>query len=132
MSWWLTETTDLHLSQMASWYVAPALFLAGARGVYSLRLAAAVVCVFGVAQTVQRMVHDGIGLPLGALSILCHLLVWLPFASRRGAQAETWLHSGAVLLCVLGVYAWLGKWPYTLSPVVAASLGLVVGLVATT
>lgn len=130
--WWLAESTTLQLAHMASWYVGPALLVAGACGVHSLRLAAAVVCVFGVVETVQRMARRHLGSVGGVLSIVGHLLVWLPFAAQRSAPVQTWLHSSAVLLCVLGVYAALGTWPYTHSPVVAVCFGLVVGLVTTT
>lgn len=132
MRWWVTEAKSFRPVQLASWYVGPALFFAGLHGMYSLRIAAAVVCVFGIAETVQLMARRVLTPVQSLLSVLGHLLVWVPYANRYAPMTDTWLHSCTLMFGVLGVFAATRTWPYTLSPLVALGLGLAAGVVTTT
>ena len=130
MSWWRTESSTLRLSLMASWYVGPVLFVAGLKNVLSLRIAAAVVCVFGITETVQLMARGVLGLLFGAISIAGHAAVWVPYAGKRRAPLkDTLLNSCALLLSILCIYGACNTWPYTLSPLTALGMGLALAAV---
>lgn len=132
MSWIVKEAKDHRPLMMASCYLGPLLILCGYLGFYSFRIAAAVVCIFGIAQTLHLMAHGTLTQVQGLLSIVGHLLVWVPFMGHKSPIKETLLHSFTLLIFVLGLYWVSGTWPYTLSPMVAIGVALTVATVVTT
>ncbi len=132
-SWLTKEKKSLpHLFSLASCYIGPLLILAGFYGYKTLRIAAAVVCVFGVIDTLQRMTRRDIDPFAGVMSIVGHMAVWYPYIGKRGNSTHTWIHSLGLLLVVLCVYAAFDYWPYTLSPIAGIGIAVAAGTIAST
>lgn len=146
--WRLREAEVYELHKMASWGLVPLLSAAGHRGHVPLRLAAAIVLVVGVVNSILVAQRGWIPVPapLDALpawvadaawpaayvtaAVALHVLPLASFAGRRDTPAREWAHSTGALLPVLLAYYWLDEWPYSLSPLATVALGLAVGVVA--
>ena len=131
---WLTEETKLrpHWTMIASSYLGPFLFWMGLLGYNTLRIAAAVVCVFGVIDTIQHRTRRNITSFPAVMSIVGHIVVWCPYIGKHGELAHTLTDSLGLLFVVFIVYAVCNKWPYTLSPIAGIGIAMATGMIAMT
>ena len=146
--WLLREAEVYEIHKMASWALVPFLSAVGHRGYTSCRLAAAIVLVVGVVNSILIAQRGWIPVPAAldafpawvadaawpvayvTAAVVLHLLPFRPFAGRRDTPAREWAHSTGALLPVLLAYYYLDEWPYSLSPLATVALGLAVGVVA--
>jgi len=144
LRWWSQTSaipeTPFHT---ASFYLVPLLLLlAVGMGDYRLKPVAAVVCVFGIIETIRVYLYlegrtaakaRGVagrshfdqflfhGLFLIVLAL--HVLVYVPYWCKSGG--DLWLSLG-VLLLVAAVFFAMDTWPYNMSPLMSSVFVLMV------
>ena len=134
---WLTSAADNrceeHLEQKTSSYLVGLMivaFMFSRYWAFRMRVLAKVVAVVGVLLTVNDASRGKCGVPMTALSVVCHLIPYAVYLFRTEAdiQYSSSLWASCVLLPVLAVYMASNTWPYTLNPLTVGACAIAIML----
>lgn len=122
---WLTRRAhgEVRRGRMSSCYLVPALVALGLLDVHTFAPMVPTLVVIGCVTTLVFCLQHDNSPQMAIVSILGHLLLYLPYYDRGGLPKVPTYPSVLLLSGVLSIYMALDVWPYPINPVTFAVLG---------
>ena len=117
-AWFLRTNSRPDIHTLASCYLGPLVFILALFNVYTLKPLSAVVMVYGSFETMLLLTRNPQRIPpaLLILSIIGHIMVYIPYMGKNTSAVQFWLSLAALLFvafrhCIRLCYASAYWWP---------------------